>query len=125
MGQPVQGGPRRSLGRPRRNRRERTLGEAKKKAGGRIVARLIPCESRRRAQAAQSWESCLLGGVQKDAQAGGRAAPGLGLAPMKLDAYPVGGQSQTLQVLERTEEGVRRRQLFEVRFVPMTGKSAR
>ena len=36
---------------------------------------------------------------------------------------PVGGMSQTLQVLERTEQGVRRKQLFEVRFVPMTGKS--
>ena len=36
---------------------------------------------------------------------------------------PVGGSSQTLQLLERTEQGVRRKKLFEVRFVPMTGKS--
>ncbi len=36
---------------------------------------------------------------------------------------PVGGSSQTLQLPERTQQGVRRKKLFEVRFVPMTGKS--
>jgi protein-L-isoaspartate(D-aspartate) O-methyltransferase len=33
---------------------------------------------------------------------------------------PVGGWSQDLRVLERTEEGVRTRKLFPVRFVPLT-----
>ena len=33
---------------------------------------------------------------------------------------PVGGWSQDLRVLERTEEGVRTTRLFPVRFVPLT-----
>jgi protein-L-isoaspartate(D-aspartate) O-methyltransferase len=36
---------------------------------------------------------------------------------------PVGGVRQFLRVLERTPEGVRQRRVFEVRFVPMTGKA--
>jgi protein-L-isoaspartate(D-aspartate) O-methyltransferase len=35
---------------------------------------------------------------------------------------PVGAAQQWLQVLERTEEGVETRKLFEVRFVPMQGE---
>ncbi len=38
---------------------------------------------------------------------------------------PVGTGSQTMQVLERTTQGVRRSELFEVRFVPMTGAGKR
>ncbi len=36
---------------------------------------------------------------------------------------PVGRMDQWLRVLERTEEGVVTRRLFEVRFVPMTGEA--
>ncbi len=35
---------------------------------------------------------------------------------------PVGDDSQTLRVLERTPSGLRTRQVFAVRFVPMTGE---
>ena len=36
---------------------------------------------------------------------------------------PVGGRDQWLRVLERTEKGLEMRQLFQVRFVPMTGEA--
>jgi len=36
---------------------------------------------------------------------------------------PVGGREQTLRVLERTPEGIVRRSLYPVRFVPMTGEA--
>ena len=36
---------------------------------------------------------------------------------------PVGRMDQWLRVLERTQEGVETRSLFEVRFVPMTGEA--
>ena len=35
---------------------------------------------------------------------------------------PVGGSYQELMVVERTEEGIVSRQVFPVRFVPMTGE---
>lgn len=38
---------------------------------------------------------------------------------------PVGGSRQKLQVLERTESGIRTDTVFEVRFVPMTGEAQR
>jgi protein-L-isoaspartate(D-aspartate) O-methyltransferase len=36
---------------------------------------------------------------------------------------PVGDRDQWLEVLERTEDGIRRERLFQVRFVPMTGEA--
>ena len=45
------------------------------------------------------------------------------LAPGARLVIPVGGREQWLQVFERTEEGIRRRSLFRVRFVPMTGQA--
>ena len=36
---------------------------------------------------------------------------------------PVGGKDQFLQVFERTEQGIQKRELFPVRFVPMTGEA--
>ena len=46
------------------------------------------------------------------------------LAPGGRLVIPVGGRRQTLQVLERTAEGVKRTSLFEVRFVPLVGPDA-
>ena len=36
---------------------------------------------------------------------------------------PVGGRNQWLRVLERTEKGLEERDMFQVRFVPMTGEA--
>ena len=36
---------------------------------------------------------------------------------------PVGGRSQWLKVLERTEAGFETKTMFQVRFVPMTGEA--
>ncbi len=38
---------------------------------------------------------------------------------------PVGERQQWLRVYERQEQGIRSERLFEVRFVPMTGRAER
>jgi len=45
------------------------------------------------------------------------------LVPGARLVIPVGGRYQELRVLQRTEEGIRTRTIFPVRFVPMTGEA--
>jgi protein-L-isoaspartate(D-aspartate) O-methyltransferase len=45
------------------------------------------------------------------------------LKPGARLVIPVGGRYQELRVLHRTDEGIRTRTIFPVRFVPMTGEA--